>query len=245
MTKKQLKFTELGAPFPLFDAPASDAVDFVPNAQCSLCGNVHAVCFELGIGSDVIVKCSSCGEENGLDADDRCDGNCRACEEGIAFPPVPEDRILCCYSCLREGKAAITKDTEFGMISFEQAVEGLTHGVPGLTSDDFEIVSTKSDWNRVRLPRAVMLELVRSPTYSTIQGDRWQFCCRSPMVFIGSWSRADFTARSPDGDGRKYFNHVVQDVVPGLWEDQLHDETGVYVFRCPTCHRLTAHWDLA
>jgi hypothetical protein len=37
----------------------------------------------------------------------------------------------------------------------------------------------------------------------------------------------------------------VQDSVPGLWEDQLHDITGIYVFRCPSCDRVTAHWDIA
>lgn len=235
----------MGAIFPLFEAPPTGAIDFVPDGRCSLCGEVHAVCFELGIGSDVVLKCSSCGKENELDADDRCDGSCHACGSGIAFPPIPEERILCCYTCLRAGKAAITKDTVFGMISFKQVLEGLTHGVPGLKNCELETTKTKSGWDRVRLPQEMMLELVRTPTYATIQGERWQFCCRRPMVFVGSWSRADFSAQAPDGDGQKFFNEVVQDVVPLLWEDQLHDETGVYVFRCPTCRRLTAHWDLA
>lgn len=238
-------FEELGAAFPLFDAPPTDALDFVPEGECSMCGKRHAVCFELGIGSDVVIECASCGAENGLDADDRCDGNCHACGAGIKFPPIPEERILCCYTCLRTGRAAITKDTMFGMISFDQVVEGLTHGVPKLKRSDFDVVKTDSGWDRVRLPKEMMLELVRTPTYATIQGECWQFCCRRPMVFIGTWSRADFAARAPDSNGQNFFKEVVQDVVPGLWEDQLHDETGVYVFRCPTCGRLTGHWDLA
>lgn len=65
------------------------------------------------------------------------------------------------------------------------------------------------------------------------------------MIFVGAWSRADFVDRAPDGNGQKFFSEIVQDVVPGLWEDRLHDQTGVYVFRCPTCERHTAHWDLA
>lgn len=238
-------FAEMGTPFPLFEAPIADAVDFVPDGRCSFCGGTHPACFALGIGSALVLKCMSCGKENGLDAGDRCDGSCHACDGGVTFPPIPEERILCCYQCLRAGKAAITKDTEFGMISFDQVVEGLTHGVPGLKQNEFEIVETDSGWNRVRLPQQMMLELVRTPTYATIQGERWQFCCQRPMIFVGSWSRADFTARAPHGGGQKFFNAVVQDVVPGLWEDRLHDETGVYVFRCSTCRRLTAHWDLA
>jgi len=46
-------------------------------------------------------------------------------------------------------------------------------------------------------------------------------------------------------DGQRYFEETVQDSVPGLWEDRLHDITGVYVFRCPECERVTAHWDIA
>ena len=65
------------------------------------------------------------------------------------------------------------------------------------------------------------------------------------MVFVGAWSRDDFSRRAPDGDGRRYFQAIVQDVVPGLWEDKLHDLTGVYAFRCTHCGRVTAHWDIA
>ncbi|WP_156401558.1 hypothetical protein [Duganella sp. Root1480D1] len=34
-------------------------------------------------------------------------------------------------------------------------------------------------------------------------------------------------------------------VIPGLWGDQLHDDTGIYAFECSCCGRKTAHWDLA
>jgi hypothetical protein len=67
---------------------------------------------------------------------------------------------------------------------------------------------------------------------------------RSP-VFAGAWSRKEFTRRAPDGDGRRYSESIVRHCVPGLWEDELHDLTGVYVFRCPTCGELRAHWDVA
>jgi uncharacterized protein CbrC (UPF0167 family) len=91
----------------------------------------------------------------------------------------------------------------------------------------------------------MMFELLRTPTYSSIQGERWQFCCERPMVFFGEWSRAEFAQRAIDGDGRRLFEEIVQGSVPGLWENELHDVTGIYVFRCPSCQRLTAHWDIA
>ncbi len=124
-------------------------------------------------------------------------------------------------------------------------MEGVTHGVPGLNRTDFEMVPKEDDWVGARLPREMMFELLRTPTYNTIQGERWQFCCRQPMVFLGEWSREEFSRRAPDGDGRRFFETIVEDTVPGLWEDQLHDITGVYVFRCASCGRLTAHWDIA
>lgn len=106
------------------------------------------------------------------------------------------------------------------------------------------MVERESGWVGVRLPQEMMFELLRTPTYSTIQGERWLFCCRQPMVFVGEWSRDDFSRRASGRDGQRYFNEIVEDNVEGLWEDQLHDMTSVYVFRCPSCGKFRAHWDM-
>jgi len=58
------------------------------------------------------------------------------------------------------------------------------------------------------------------------------------MVFVGEWSRDEFSSRAPDGDGRRFFYEIVQEPEPGLWEDELHDVTGIYVFRCPKCGKV-------
>lgn len=237
-------FSQLGIPFPLFEAPTSDAIGYACLNTCTLCGESGRHCFRLDIGCAVMHRCEHCGTENGLDASDRADAPCKQCGRVLTFPEA-DGEVLTCYECLRAGKAAISKDTELGMVSWEQAAEGVTHGVPGLDRDDFEMVPKDDGWVGARLPREVMYELLRTPTYISIQGERWQFCCKSPMIFVGSWSRDEFSRRAPDGDGRRYFEQIVQDVVPGLWEDELHDETGVYVFRCQHCGRLAAHWDLA
>jgi uncharacterized protein CbrC (UPF0167 family) len=238
-------FQDLGAPFPLFEAPVVDACAYQPRTTCSICGQFADVCFNLDIGCALMRACPACGAENGLDANDREDQPCRACAAIISFPEVSDTEILTCYSCLRAGRAALTKDTELGMISWEQSYEGLTNGRPGLSNPAFELVATDSDWIRARVPQEFMFELLRTPTYSTIQGDCWQFCCKHPMIFVGQWNRSDFNQRAPNGKGEAFFRQIVQDIVPGLWEDQLHDETGIYVFRCSQCSRLTAHWDLA
>jgi uncharacterized protein CbrC (UPF0167 family) len=241
----EMTFAALGTPFPLFEAPVACAMGYAGQGKCSLCRNHAQVCFELAVGCKVICACPNCETENGLNAAKPEPVKCRHCNAEIPFPEAPKGKVLACYSCLRAGRAAITKDTELGMVSWKQALEGMTQGLPGLNHPDFEMVRTESDWIRAKLPQAIMFELLRTPTYSTIQGDQWQFCCKQPMVYLGEWSRDDFRKRAPDGDGEAYFRGIVKDIVTGLWEDNLHDETGIYVFRCASCERLRAHWDLA
>lgn len=239
-------FASLGIPFPLFEADIEHASEYMGSRQCSLCGASGVHCFELGIGADIIVECSSCGAENPLDASDKKGAECRRCSTPVLFPKIKGGGgLVVCYSCLRSGEAALTKDTVLGMVRWEDAQRGSTHGRPGLETTDFETVPKEDDWVAARVPREDLLELVRTPTYLSIQGDQWQFCCRRPMTFIGQWNRDDFDRNAPDGNGEAFFQEIVQDVVDGLWEDQLHDETGIYVFRCKKCERLTAHWDIA
>ncbi len=47
-------------------------------------------------------------------------------------PPLTErDEAFVCYEMLRKGLAGYTKDSDFGMISWEHLERGWTHGVPG------------------------------------------------------------------------------------------------------------------
>lgn len=240
-----MKFSEIGIPFPLFDADSDDADGYMGVRRCCLCSS-EGHCFELGIGCAVMIACPNCQTENGLDADDRDAVTCRNCDAKIEFPSVADDEeVAVCYDCLRAGRAAITSDTELGMISWEQAWEGLTHGAPGLDRDDFDLEQGEDDWVKARLPEMTMYEILRTPNYITIQGEKWQFCCKSPMTFIGQWERRRFEEESESGDGKALFDSIVQDPVPGLWEDQLHDITGIYVFRCEKCGRKTGCWDIA
>lgn len=238
-------FVSLGIPFPLFEGRAEESSEYAGIATCSLCSKPDQHCFQLGIGSAIMADCPDCETQNGLDADDREDGCCLRCESDIAFPEISDDEINVCYSCLRSGKAALTKDSELGMISWEQAFEGITHGTPGLVRSDFVTVERESGWTGAKLPSSMMFELLRTPGYSTWQDMSWQFCCKQPMIFIGTWDREQFSQKAPDGNGKAFFEKTVKNTVPGLWEDELHDVTGVYVFRCGNCDQLSAHWDIA
>ena len=239
-------FSELGTPFPLFEADTEFAAEYRGLRNCSLCGTSDVHCFELDVGADVVVTCPHCGGETALDAVDREEEPCLTCSIPVPFPSSEGDvELFACYDCLRSGKAALTKDTELGMVRWEDAQRGLTHGVPGSQRDDFETVTGDDDWIKANVLQEPLLELVRTPAYSTMQGEVWQFCCRYPMTFKGQWQQADFDRHAPDGDGYRFFREIVQDPVEGLWEDQLHDLTGIYVFKCKRCGQMKAHWDIA
>jgi hypothetical protein len=201
-----LTFHDLGIPFPLLEAPVSDAADYEGRGRCSLCHKEGVHCFQLGIGANVVVRCPGCAAEVVLDADSRSGGACQACKSQLEFPELGPSAILACYSCLRAGRASLTKDTELGMIRHEDAVRGVTFGAPGLDRPGFDLVPLSDGWVGARLP--TMLELVRTSGYSTIQGERWLFCCKMPMVYVGEWSREKFSEMAPDGNGREFFHQT-------------------------------------
>jgi uncharacterized protein CbrC (UPF0167 family) len=237
-------FHELGIPFPLFEAAIEEAPGYVGLASCSLCTKARQHVFVLGIGCALMIPCPSCGAVNGLDTYDREATPCRQCRSLIPFPDIANNEILCCYSCLRAGKAAIAKDTELGLITWESAVEGVTHGIPELNHSDFEMVPRGDVWVGARLPSEVMLELLGTPIYSTWQGDCWLFCCKQPMVYVGNWDKKDFTRNAPDGNGRALFERTVPDFQSKMWDVQFWDGPSYYVFRCSHCGRLRSHWDM-
>jgi uncharacterized protein CbrC (UPF0167 family) len=99
---------------------------------------------------------------------------------------------------------------------------------------------------RARVPEEWLWELLRTPSFHTWQGERWLFCCRRPMAFAGEWDAEEFQRRSPDGDGWKLFQSVVEDAGEEVWNRlSSPDVGGPYVFRCPECERFSGYWDLS
>lgn len=235
-------FVELGIPFPLFEGP-TEGTWYAGIATCSLCARPGQHAFVLGIGCALMLACPSCQTVNGLDAVERAEVLCRRCGGSIPFPDIADVEIRCCYACLRAGRGALAKHTELGMVSWEEAFEGVTQGAPGLSHPDFEMVAKGEGWAGARLPREVMAELLRTPSYPTRQGERWLFCCKRPMVYVGTWGRGEFARNAPDGDGRALFARIVPECWPGMWEDHCGDRTSHYVFKCRRCGGLRSHWD--
>jgi hypothetical protein len=268
-------FADLDIPFPLFEAAVEEASEYAGAGQCFACGNEQPHCFELGIGAAVILPCPRCGTTNGLDADDRADGRCRSCGAIVRFPHVqvaaPGVKLLVCHACLRAGHAALTKDTTLGMVSWEEALDvadvqsilsvggwlGGSEGSEPGTAESQSLRVAAPEPSAATPPRKgkrpaharpspeAMLELLRTPGYVSIQGERWELCCERPMIYLGPWTQDEFNAATPDGDGQALFDEIVQEPEDGLWENDLHDSAGIYVFRCAACGRRTANWDVS
>jgi uncharacterized protein CbrC (UPF0167 family) len=135
----------------------------------------------------------------------------------------------------------LTRDTEYGMVSWEQLESGWTHGVPGATHPQLE-TRLEEGWTQVRLPADVISELLRTPGFSTWQGDTWLFHGTDPLVFVGEWSRSDFEARCPSGvSPSAFFASIVRHSEPATW-DSL-EGIGVYVFRDAKTGKFDGYYD--
>jgi uncharacterized protein CbrC (UPF0167 family) len=245
-------FAELGVPFPLFEAPTSEASDYVGLSSCRMCDDRDRHCVELGIGDAVVLPCPACGLENGLDAQDRKDTPCRSCGSPVPLPESLKNQALhICHDCLRSGRGAIKKGTEFGLVTWEQASQGITHGLPGLETTDFErvLIDADEDWYGVRVPHEHLFELLRTPSFNTWQDETWLFCCKRPMTYIGEWAsvlkfqfretepRAVFeSVFDPDDSSKEW----VWERLSGRKWDTICD----YVFQCNTCGRFGSTWDM-
>ncbi len=170
-------FAELGIPFPLYEAQAKEAPEFLGINSCVLCGANGVHCFKV---DDLIVVCPQCGMETATRPLPILEESrvCRWCRHEVQCLADSEDSLVVCYACLRSGRAALTKDTVLGMVTGDHAVEGLTHGIPGLISKDYELVPSEDDpeWIRAKVSSELLLELVRTPNYTTWQGECWHFC---------------------------------------------------------------------
>jgi hypothetical protein len=238
-------FDALGIPFPLFEAPVSEASGFEPAGQCSLCPAQGPV-FTLGIGHDLIRSCPRCGQDTALEVSDRKAAPCVHCKAPVPFPQLPGEPLRACHGCVRAGRVAFTQDTELGMVNWQCAREGLTHGVPGLRHPDFELVplpveegfEDEGQWMRARVDSLHLLELVRTPSYKTWQGERWLFCCQRPMRFLGRWTKKDFTAQAQAG-----LEVTPRSALGKEARFALDEGHSAPMFRCTVCSRLLGHAD--
>ena len=175
-----------------------------------------------------------------------------------------------CYACFRKGRVTTSRDTELGSIDTESAPSGLTQGIPRdleLDARGTEVVldeepekvaepavegapaaPLEEPWMRFRVAPDKLVELLRTPSYSTWQGESWLFCCASPMIFVGSVRPIQLEAWATEA------GKSIEDVIAGLLapetvdaeafcKDMVRGSRSVYAFRCASCKKRRAHWD--
>src|SRR5262249_17046504 len=154
----------------LFTAPAEYVSNLLGKGICCVDGMIHDQRLALGIGCDFIVRCPSCARETAIDASESASQRCLWCKSGVPGPTLSDENNsrAACFSCLRAGRVAITQNTEFGMVRWQDAIAGLTHGVPGLRADrlgnnGFNLGPLQDEdmqWRGVYVPPTSLLELV-------------------------------------------------------------------------------------
>ena len=170
-------FKDIGIPFDLFDADVSLSSSYVGRKLCCITKKVNDHCFELGIGDYVRLRCSQCDSLGYYlpTSDSGRDKTCHFCGADAPEPVAAAGEAFVSYEAIQNGDVVFTKDTEFGMISWEQLVDGWTHGVPGLNVEGFETRESEGGWVQVKLPDEVLCELVKTPDFHTWQGSVWLF----------------------------------------------------------------------
>ena len=241
---KTQTFADIGIPFRLYEAPIETCSAFKGRGTCSVCQREWQWLFRAGIGDDLIVPCSNCQTPNALRCDDQEDGVCTQCATPIAWPLTPEEDVQVCYDCLRAGRVAFTQDTDLGMIRWEDTQRGRTHGTPGSTQSEFESQPSEDDedWQQYAVPVEDMEELNRTPSYSTWQGERWQFHCGRAMIYIGEPTTRPINEVSPE-----LVAATVALVKQEGWsisdEEIWNSSICAYLFRCPVCGVFDGHSD--
>ena len=238
-------FADLGIPFPLFEAPIKTCADYVGRKNCCVSGQSQDHCFRLGAGSWVKLGCQSCGGDLFLSATANRfrPATCRHCGTPTPPPLAEQDEAFVCYRALRDGLAGYTKDSDFGMISWEQMESGWTHGIPGGRFPGFDTRTTSEGWVQVRLSKETLSELTRTPNFVTWQGDRWLFQRAQPMIYIGEWKKHDFETHAPHGlAAEEFFKQVVLDYDPKLWPHV--ENVCIYVFRESRTGGYAAFYDM-
>lgn len=93
------------------------------------------------------------------------------------------------------------------------------------------------DLEFVVIDRERLLELSRTPTYRSRQGERWEFCCQLPCVFTGPLSpNTDLPTLLSSFDLDRL---DAERIHAGLADGSI----ATYSFRCDVCQRQHVGWD--
>lgn len=182
-------------------------------------------------------------------------------QQGACSPCGTVSQLLfggSCYACIRAGKGDHTIDTEYGMVRPEDALNGRTHGLPldpnnlpnlPLVAHAVDLKFRDEHWYSVQFASDDLIELTRTPSYHTRQGERWLFCCEKPSIFMGcldSSKLAQLASERSSTNEATIASLLSISVDEAKWMPSAieRDSGGLYLFRCQSCSRLRAHFDI-
>jgi hypothetical protein len=228
--------------FPLYEAPIEKSPEFEGRGTSVVSGKESDHCFRLGVGCCLRLTCPQCGTTHVLDCASPLSPNCRSCNRLVI---QPDAEILITYDELRAGVGLITKDTEVGMVSWEQLETGWSHGIPSeerlsgfITREDPD---GEDGWFQAKLDPDDIYELLRTPTYVTWQGECWLFHDQRPMVYVGEWDDEDFNANRGSQTLVEFYARVLGDEFLDLYEHRA--AVCKYVFRSVDGSIYRGHFD--
>ncbi|MGD2131543.1 MAG: hypothetical protein PVI23_02055 [Maricaulaceae bacterium] len=238
-------FSDLGIPFPLYQAPIDTCPSYAGAQRCCVLGERRDHCFRLGSGDYLTMECAACGgalylhpTESPLRV-----RTCRHCGAPTPDPAAAHDDAFISYEALRAGYAVFTKDTDYGMVSWQELEEGWSHGVPRPAPEGLRSRQSAGGWTQTQLPTDALFELTSTPDFLTCQGAVWLFSGARPMIYVGEWRKADFVAHAPNGrDAKEFFLNVVRDADDETWS--YADSVFVYVFKDQVTDAYAAYYDL-
>jgi len=140
-----------------------------------------------------------------------------------------------CFACLRQGRFFFDYGTEIG------------HLTPAGTKRFYP--SQKKVPKRFN--RATFAALLRTPQFTTWQGEEWLIHCDDFMIYLGEWKPGDFRQKAQDGDARKLFLEMTNKELAHLWDAATPKGAGspsdwyatYYAFKCLQCGALRGYWD--
>lgn len=103
----------------------------------------------------------------------------------------------------------------------------------------------EAQWAAVRqtISAADVRMLLATPLVLTWQEWPWPVCCDRFMAYVGEWSRKDFMAAAPDGDGLALFRKMAPPEEVCLWDTDVLDHGGALLSVCTRCQRRQVHLD--
>ena len=213
--------------FKYFLAPEDSMLDIEQNVaqlpvlpNCSLCGQ-QSRCFLIAVDED---EEGQVRDNAGFFlAENETIENFTVISGKPENPWEPDFFYRGCMECLRQGRFTVWHYTDVGEI---ENGEFTSESKRGLT-----------------IAKESILELSRTPSFSTFQQAIWLSHCNDFMAYLGEWEREDFNKNAPEGEGQKLFGEVEQ-AEPGEEWVKLRD-SGFYLFRCLHCGKMRSFsdWD--